>query len=250
MKPRRTLIVDDEPLARTALRELLAAHPEIEIVGEAGSANEALALHQKLRPDLVFLDVQMPKKDAFGLLPDLVPVPDIIFVTAYDYFAVKAFEVNAVDFLMKPILPERLKLSLFRLARPVKREAKPFAKDMPIFLYANREMRVVTAMEITNINAEHNYSRVHLATHKPMMVLRKISEWKRLLPPEFFLRIDRSNILNLSAIREIVSQPHLCAEVRFQNSTEVLKLGLLAARRLRKAMLNFSQTAVSMPAKS
>jgi two-component system LytT family response regulator len=245
MKKRRTLIVDDEPLARTALRELLATHPEIEIVGEAGSAEEALALYRKLQPDLLFLDVQMPKKDAFALLPDLVPVPDIIFVTAYGCFAVKAFEVNAMDFLMKPILPERLTLALARLEKPAIRKAKPFSKDMPIFLYANREMRVVTAMEITNIKAEHNYSRVHLVSHKPMMVLRKISEWKRLLPPEFFLRIDRSNILNLSLVREILSQPNLCAEVRFQNSPEVVKLGLLAARRLRKAMLNFST--VSMP---
>ncbi len=248
MKTRRTLIVDDEPLARTALRELLAAHPEIEIVGEAGSASEALALHQELRPDLVFLDVQMPKKDAFALLPDLVPVPDIIFVTAYDYFAVKAFEVNAVDFLMKPILPERLNMALARLDKPANRKAKPFSKDMPIFLYANREMRVVTSMEITHIKAEHNYSRVHLLTHKPMMMFRRISEWKRLLPPEFFFRIGRSNILNLSLIREIVTHRNLCAEVRFQNSPEVVKLGLLASRNLRKAMRDFS--GVSKPLKS
>lgn len=239
MKTRRTLLVDDEPLARTALRELLAAHSEIEIVGEAGSAVEALALYRKFQPDLLFLDVQLPKKDAFALLPDLVPVPDIIFVTAYGCFAVKAFEVNAVDYLMKPILPERLTLALARLEKPAIREAKPFSNDMPIFLYANREMRVVTAMEITNIKAEYNYSRVHLVTHKPMMVLRKISEWKRLLPPEFFLRIDRSNILNLSLIREVVRQPNLCAEVRFQNSNEVVKLGVLTARHLRKAMRDF-----------
>lgn len=245
---KRTLIIDDEPLARTALRELLAAHPEIEIVGEAGSAVEALALFRKFQPDLIFLDVQMPKKYGFALLPDLVPVPDIIFVTAYDCFAVKAFEVNAVDYLMKPIIPERLTLALARLDKPANRKAKPFSKDMPIFLYASREMRVVTAMEITNIKAEHNYSRVHLISHKPMMVFRKISEWKRLLPPEFFLRSDRSNILNLSAIREIVKQPNLCAEVRFQNSTEVVKLGLLASRRLRKAMVSF--LASSNPSKS
>jgi len=239
MKFRRTILVDDEPLARTTLRELLAAHPEIEIVGEAGSAEEALALYRKLQPDLLFLDVQMPKKDAFALLPDLVPAPDIIFVTAYDCFAVKAFEVNAVDFLVKPILPERLNLALARLDKPAIRKPKPFSREIPIFLYANREMRVVTAMEITNIKAEHNYSRVHLITHKPMMVLRKISEWKRLLPPDCFLRIDRSNILNLSLIREIVRQPNLCAEVRFQNSKDVVKLGVLAARHLRKAMRDF-----------
>jgi two-component system LytT family response regulator len=245
MKPRRTLIVDDEPLARTALRELLAAHPEIEIVGEAGSAEEALALYRKLQPDLLFLDVQMPKKDAFALLPDFVPAPDIIFVTAYGCFAVKAFEVNAVDYLMKPILPERLTLALARLEKPAIRKAKPFSKDMPIFLYANREMRVVTAMDITNIHAEHNYSRVHLLTHMPMMVFRRISEWKRLLPPEFFFPVDRSNILNLSLIREIVRHPNLCSEVRFQNST--LKLGLFASRRLRKAIRTLFPSTVCNP---
>ncbi len=248
MKTRRTLIVDDEAPAREALRELLAAHSGIEIIGEAASASEALALHRKFQPDLLFLDVQMPKKDAFALLPDLVPAPDIIFVTAYGCFAVKAFEVNAVDYLVKPILPERLSIALTRLDKPAIRKAKPFSKETPIFLYANREMRVVTSMEITHIKAEHNYSLVHLVTHKPMMMFRRISEWKRLLPPEFFFRIGRSNILNLSLIREIVTHRNLCAEVRFQNSPEVAKLGLLASRHLRKAMRDFS--GVSKPQKS
>lgn len=109
---RRALMVEDEDDAREYLRGLLKAHPDVEIVGEAENVTEAIGKFKELKPDLIFLDVQMPKRDGFSLLPELRPAPDIIFVTAYDTFAVKAFEVNAVDFLLKPISAERLALAL------------------------------------------------------------------------------------------------------------------------------------------
>jgi two-component system LytT family response regulator len=233
---KRTLIVDDEPLARKDLRELLAAHPEIEIVGEAGSAVEALALFRKFQPDLIFLDVQMPKKDGFALLPDLVPAPDIIFVTAYDCFAVKAFEVNAVDFLVKPILPERLALALSRLSHPQQRKVGRFAENGHVILYSDLGARVVIATDITHIQAEGNYSRVHIANKNSMFIRRSLGEWQAQLPASVFTKVDRSNILNLRAVREMAPLPHYRTEVGFDGSPARLALGLFASRRLRKAI--------------
>lgn len=236
MKIRRTLIIDDEAPAREALRELLAAHPEIEIVGEAGSAAEALALYRKLQPDLLFLDVQMPKKDAFFLLPELLPLPDIIFVTAYDCFAVKAFEVNAADYLVKPVLPERLTLALSRIAKLGTRKAKPFASDDSIILRSELGARVVLATEIVFIEAEGNYSRVHIANKDSMFIRRKMAEWQRLLPVETFQRVNRSTIVNLHVVREIRSLPHHHASISFTGSPLQIELRRLASRRLRKAL--------------
>ncbi len=243
MKPiRRAIIVDDEEDARFALRALLNAHPEVEIVGEAASVGEASQLFRSLNPNLIFLDVQMPKRNGFALLPELHPVPDIIFVTAYDCFAVQAFEVNAVDYLVKPIHPRRLALSLMRLDSPYRRRAKPFAQNDAIFLYSDREMRVVSAAEITYIEAEHNYTLVHLISHKAILVRRKISEWLRLLPAEMFWRADRFTILNLSAIRSILPLSGYCSEVHFHQSRDIAQLRLLASRRLRKIMQKSSLT--------
>jgi len=236
MKSRRVLIVDDEPHARTALRELLAAHPEIEIVGEAGSAVEALALHRKFQPDLLFLDVQMPKKDGFSLLPDLRPVPHIIFTTAYDCFAVKAFEVNAADFLLKPIRPDRLALTILRLSSPQHNKIGRFSEDGLVILYSDLEARVVIATDITHIEAVGNYSRVHIANKDSMFVRRSMRDWEQQLPASAFVRVDRSNILNLPAVRELASLPHFRTVVSFRDSISQVVLGLMASRRLRKAM--------------
>lgn len=246
---RRALIVDDEEPARKFLRKLLAAHPEISVVAEAGSVVEAVGLFYETRPDLVFLDVQMPKRNGFSLLPEMSPVPDIIFVTAHDYHAVKAFEVNAMDFLVKPIHPERLALSLLRLANPSKRrKALPFPKELPIFLYADREMRAVTPMEILFIEALHNHTKIHLSTHQPATMLRRISEWNRLLPAEIFHRLDRSTIINLLAIKDVVTLPNHHAQVRFQDSSEAVELGFSASRRLRKVMRESTRFSAFKPA--
>lgn len=233
---RRALIVDDEEDAREFLAGLLKAHPEIEIVGQAADVTEAIAQFHALKPDLIFLDVQMPKRDGFALLPELRPVPDIIFATAYDTFAVKAFEVNAVDFLLKPIHPDRLSLALARLSQPVNRKAKPFAYDDRIFLYSDLEIRVVLATDITHIEAEQNYCRVHLANHEPVLVRRKMGEWKRLLPERYFLRVNRSTIINLHTVKEIVPLPHHHSAVSFIGGQTTVELSRLPSRRLRKGV--------------
>jgi len=239
---RRALIVEDEDDAREFLRGMLKAHPDIEIVGEAENLTEAIAQFNALKPDLIFLDVQMPKRDGFSLLPELRPVPDIIFVTAFDAFAVKAFEVNAVDFLLKPIGADRLALALDRLARRAPRKARPFAHDDRVFLYSDLEVRVVLATDITHIEAEQNYCRVHLANHEPMLVRRTMGEWKRLLPAKYFLRVNRSTLINLYAVRDIVPLPSHHTIVSFVGERGTIELSRLPSRRLRKGV-----AAISVP---
>lgn len=242
MKSRRVLIVDDEPGALADLRQLLANYAEIEIVAEAASVSEAIQQFRKSKPDLIFLDVQMPKRDGFSLLPHLRPLPDIIFTTAYDCFAVKAFEVNAVDYLVKPIASERLELALDRLNRPPNRKAKPFQRDDYVFLSADQELRVVLAKHITHIEGAGNYSKVHVADQEPTMVRQRMKEWERLLPPSMFRKITRSTLINLYAVREILSLPHHHTLVRFSGSNETMELSRLASRALRKAVATIADS--------
>ena len=127
----KALIVDDERLARLELRRLLAAHPEVEILGEARGGEEALALIPKLAPDLIFLDIQMPGMTGFDLLERLEDLPQTIFTTAYDEYALKAFEVNALDYLLKPVVPARLAAALARVRPPAEpsRLEQVFVRD-------------------------------------------------------------------------------------------------------------------------
>lgn len=233
---RRALIVDDEAAARKDLRELLAAHQEIEIVGEAKNVTDALAQFRKTKPNLIFLDVQMPRRDGFSLLPDLIPVPDIIFVTAYDCFAVRAFEVNAVDFLVKPIAAERLSLSLARLGRNEKRRPQRFDEQDLIILHSDLQVRVVLPREITHIEAVQNYSRVHIASRNPILMRRRMAEWMKVLPEKLFCRPYRSLIVNRRAVKELLPLPRKHAALTFSGEASPLHLGRGPARRLRHSL--------------
>jgi two-component system LytT family response regulator len=234
---RRALIVDDEAPAREFLRALLSAHPEVQIVGEAANVTEAIAQYHALQPDLIFLDVQMPKQDGFSLLPELRPVPEIIFVTAYDCFAVKAFEVNAVDYLVKPIREDRLALALMRLFSSGERQAKPFTQNDRIFLYSDLELRVVMPNDITHIEAEGNYSRVHFIGKESLFIRRKMSEWEALLPRDLFARVDRSLLINLQSVSKVRSLPEHQTQVHLMGAKALLELGRMASSRLKKALL-------------
>lgn len=237
MKPRRVLIVDDEPPARSVLRKMLSKYSEIQIVGEAGCVPEAIEQYRKFSPDLIFLDVQMPKRDGFALLPHLRPVPDIIFTTGYGCFAVKAFEVHAVDFLVKPFPPERLERALYRLSQPPNRKTKPFQRDDHVFLFPDQGIRVVLATNITHIEGAGNYSRVHVADQEPSMILGRMRDWDHVLPRPMFCKITRSLYINLYAVEEARPVRFQGSLVRLTGTREELKLSRLAARTLRKAMI-------------
>jgi two-component system, LytTR family, response regulator len=176
----RALIIDSEAPERERLQDMLATHRNVRVVGEANSAPTALSLYEDLHPNLVFMDVKMPKGDGFALLPKLRPLPAIIFVTAYDEFAVKAFEVDAVDYLLKPVRPERLANALQRVVHSQKpSQATRLSYTDKILLDTDENMHVVFVAEISGIAAEGNYTSVQLADGSSSFVRRGIAQWTR-----------------------------------------------------------------------
>jgi two-component system, LytTR family, response regulator len=202
------LIVDDERLARVELRRLLRAHPEIEIVGEAKNAVEAEQKIKELRPDLIFLDVQMPSRNGFELLQDMPNPPRVIFVTAYDQHALRAFEFGAVDYLLKPIEPARLAQSLGRVAA---RSATPRAPSSSpttlsehdqVFLKDGERCWFVRVGEIRLLESEGNYTRVYFRENRPLLP-RALQALETRLDPKAFLRISRRHLVNLRFISKV-----------------------------------------------
>lgn len=210
--PRQALLIDDEPLARLELRRLLLAHPHVTIAGEAGTLNEARALLGRPGYDLVFLDVQLRGGDGFDVLGQVAPGAHVIFVTAYDRYAVRAFEVNALDYLLKPVTAPRLATSLAKLnGRPAAPAAPEIAAatqrllaDDRIFVRSGNTTCFVPVAAIAAVRSCENYTEVHLATGEKHLVLRPLKSWEETLPEETFVRVHRQAIVNLSRVARIV----------------------------------------------
>jgi len=232
----RALIVDDEPPARERLATLLSAHPQVEIVGEAGDVQAAASLCASLQPDVIFLDIQLPRASGFELLPLLTGEPAIIFVTAYDRFAVRAFEVNALDYLLKPIHPDRLALSLQRLTAQDPEPDQPLTDQDLVALKEDRLLRMVSTTAITHVKADDNYTSVHLLEQVPAYVRRSLAEWEKILPPEKFVRVDRSLIVRVDAIQSLWAESRDSAELVISGQKKPILLGRRAALLLRRAM--------------
>lgn len=232
----RVLLVDDERLARVRLAALLAIHPEVEVVGEAGDVETAAVLCAGLLPDAVFLDIQLPGCSGFELLPMLTGKPAIIFVTAYDQFAMRAFDINALDYLLKPIHPDRLALSIMRLQK-LSPEASPTLNEVDLVaLKEDRLLRMVPVTSITHITAEDNYSSVHLLDMAPAFVRRSLAEWEKILPPKHFLRVERSLIIRLDAVHSLRAESRDSMELVISGQNRPILLGRRAALFLRRAL--------------
>ncbi|HEY1205448.1 MAG: LytTR family DNA-binding domain-containing protein [Bryobacteraceae bacterium] len=191
------LIVDDERLARLELRRLLAAHPEVEIVGEARGVEEALELIPKLAPDLIFLDIQMPGMTGFDLLERLEDVPQVIFTTAYDAYAIKAFEVNALDYLLKPIAPARLAAALAKV-----RPAPRLGRLERVFVRDGDRCWIVHLPDILLLESEGNYTRVWFGNERPL-IRRSLNALEEDLDATMFFRASRKQMINLKWIEKV-----------------------------------------------
>jgi two-component system LytT family response regulator len=205
MKRYPTLIVDDERLARRELRCLLEEHSAIEVAGEAESVEEAAALIQQAPPDLIFLDVKMPGESGFDLLERTRVDAHIIFVTAYDEFAVRAFEVNALDYLLKPVDPERLARTIARFLAQSKppTAARQLEYSDSILLHVNGAPRFVKLSSLVCIRAEGDYASL-VATSGPLgLVPTSMREWECRLPARHFCRIHRSAIINSEQVLQV-----------------------------------------------
>lgn len=197
----KALIVDDEPPARRELRRMLVGFPWIEIVGEAGNVDEAARKVEALSPGLLFLDIQMPGGSGFDLLTRLDYLPQVIFTTAHDEHAVRAFEVNALDYVLKPIDPERLAAAIARVkAAPT--VAAPDAILEQIFVKDGPRCWFVPLSEVSLLTSEGNYVRLLWGNRRPLLGRALIGLEQR-LDPKRFLRANRRQILNLDFIESV-----------------------------------------------
>ncbi len=214
----RTLIVDDEPLARGRLRQLLQNEPEIEIIGECADGREAVAAIGKTPPELIFLDVQMPELDGFGVLEAVSagPMPVIVFVTAHDQFAVRAFEVHAVDYLLKPFDRERFQKALRRAVEQVRNRDSGAVRQRQSALLADLQSSQLAVKsgghvvwvkldEIDWIGSADNYAELHVGS-KSHLLRETLGALETRLAPEKFVRISRSAIVNAQRIKELHRQ--------------------------------------------
>lgn len=203
----RAVIVDDEPFVRADLRQLLAAHAEVAVVGEAGTIDECERLLAHTVADVVFLDIQLRGGSGFDVVPLVRPGTAIIFVTAYDRYAVRAFEVNALDFLVKPVAPDRLRRALERLHRPGADSDPPLATTRfesadRILLRADKGRQFVLVRDIAAVTSlGGNYTEVQLLRSSERPTVRKtLKEWGAALPEDEFVRVHRHAIVNVRAI--------------------------------------------------
>jgi two-component system LytT family response regulator len=245
----RVILVDDEPTARVQLTNRLKSHPELEIVGEAEDVTSANDLVQTLKPDLIFLDIQMPKTNGFDLLPkleNLTPQPAVVFVTAYDEYAIRAFEANALDYLTKPVSAARLAKTILRLSKPpVSEPAVPHplakagerlsAEDLVLLRDKSFSMMVKVG-EIIAIEAHGDYARILLNEGKNLMMKQTLSLWESQLPAGLFLKVSRSLLVNTQSVAKMVKKNLLTWELQLQGAKEPILLSNLESKRLRAAL--------------
>ncbi len=217
--PIRTLVVDDEPLARSNVLTFLKRDPQIEIVGESGGGADALADIQRLAPDLVFLDVEMPECDGFDVLEMLgAAQPTIVFVTAYDKYALAAFDAGALDYVLKPFDDERFELALTRAKARIHDAASHPNILRNIAIKSNGHVAFIRIDRIDWIEAADYYSRLHVAgrTH---LLRRSMAELERDLEGFDFCRIHRSTIVNLARVCEMTPDENGDYEVRLEDGS-------------------------------
>lgn len=212
----KAIIIDDERLARTELRKLLQEYPEIEVIDEASNAEEGIQKIDSLNPDLIFLDIQMPGKTGFEMLQELDHTPAVIFTTAYDDYALKAFEVNALDYLLKPIEPKRLGDAVEKVKKLLQKSGSEFRlpslagpqsllrEDDQVFVKDGDRCWFVRLSDVRLFESVGNYAKVFFGNNKPL-ILKSLNALEERLDPKCFFRANRKHIVNLQAIEKVES---------------------------------------------
>jgi two-component system LytT family response regulator len=219
----KAIIVDDERLARNELKRLLENFPEVEVIEECNGAEAAIAAVDKLKPDVIFLDIHMPGKDGFGVLEELDYMPHVIFITAYDEYAIKAFEVNALDYLLKPIESDRLQEAINKvkaeLVEPVKKSDKLGIKDQ-VFVKDGDRCWFVNLADVPMFESEGNYVRVYFDKNKPL-ILKSLNNLSNKLDEASFFRANRKFIINLNWVESIENWFNGGLMVKLRNGEKV-----------------------------
>lgn len=197
------LIVDDERLARKDLTTLLSEYKDVKIVGEADNVSTAVKAIEQLNPEIIFLDIQMPGESGFDLLNKIKTDARIVFVTAFDEYAIRAFEINALDYLLKPVNPERLARTITRIKNneePELEEMRKLGFDDRLFLLINDGMKFLRIKSIRSIQSAGDYTEIITKNDSKGLTLKSMKEWEYRLPEQYFCRIHRSTIINMEYI--------------------------------------------------
>ena len=207
----KAVLIDDERLARQELKSLLSAYPEIEIVGETNNSETAIESIKLLKPDVIFLDIQMPGKNGFELLEEISGVPEVVFVTAYDEYAIRAFEVNALDYLLKPVQSNRLAETVKKILNKEnsdKQESKelslPLNDNDQVFVKDGEKCWFVKLSDVRLFESEGNYVRIYFDKNRPL-ILRSLNNLDERLNNRTFFRASRKHIINLKWVESIES---------------------------------------------
>jgi len=202
----KAIIIDDERLARVELQNLLKDIPGIEIVGEASYVEEALEIIDKQKPDLLFLDINMPEKSGFDLIEEMVEVPYFIFTTAYEEYALKAFEVGAIDYLLKPIQMNRLREAIDKVKKIIEQDKagnnQYFSIEDRVFIRDNEKCYFVKTADIKRIVSEGNYARIYFKDQHAL-VHRSLNALSTKLDPQYFFRANRQELINIQYIEKV-----------------------------------------------
>jgi len=225
----KTIIIDDVQMVRTELKFLLQEYEEIEVVGEAGNINQAIELVNKVQPDLIFLDIQLKEESGFDLIEKVDICSKIIFITAYEKYAIRAFEVNALDYLLKPIAKDRLAKALQRVI-PNSVEKEPVLTqnqvnyDDVIYLMIDGCIKFIKVNLIKCIIAEGKYSYIICNANKKQLVSKKLHEWEEILPQRYFIRVHRSTIINLKYVNSSKKNNNYTYEVNIEDIEEPFRI--------------------------
>jgi len=248
----RAILVDDESPSRIHLAKRLEARPEVEIVGEAEDVSSAFDLVSSERPDVIFLDIQMPKENGFALLPKLEtvePQPAVVFVTAFDQYAIRAFEANALDYLTKPVSADRLAKTILRLNKqlgpakaaahesispPPTETAKRLEPEDLVLLRERSLSMMVKAREIAAIESQGDYTRIFLSEEKTLMMKQPLSRWESQLPAELFAKVSRSLLVNRKSVAKMARKNLLSWDLYLEGTKAPITLSNLESKRLRQ----------------
>jgi len=237
--PIKVVVVDDESLGRRLLKALIDIHESLRWVGEADSVESGAAIVQREKPDAIFLDIHMPEADGFDLLHRLVAPPKVVFVTASPTHAVQAFEVAAVDYLLKPVLPKRFAATVQRLERVISQDHSPAIRHEitdSLCLRTTERTVVVPLQQIIALQAEGDFTRIFAAGEDPILICRSLGEYEEILPMPPFLRLDRSMVVNTIRIQQVERLSRGSGRVWLRGLDDALETGRTANERLREAM--------------
>ncbi len=223
----RVCIIDDEQLAIDELHMLLSKFDDVDVCATARSIEKAIEVINKTKPDIVFLDIQLKEHNAFSILELIKVKTHIIFVTAYDEFATRAFEINALDYLLKPVLQPRLEKAIKRFKlniSPEKPKTLEYKYSDRIIITEKNEYKLISINEIVSITADGDYTCLHLSNGSKKLILKSMLEWEKLLPNTHFERIHRSTIINLEFVSKIEKSFNNTCKVYLKNIKQYFQM--------------------------